>query len=121
MLCTQINCVTAAAATASTTASATAAGTATTTPMDCSQIDILTSSNLERMLHLLCTKAEVADVGTEVRRCFEALNKQGHFEVSPAVLSILQAEMQVCGQKLGHSRLTRSPWLVWRPPWKSTD
>lgn len=57
-------------------------------------IDILTSSNFERMLHLLCLQAGDGDAGAEVKRCFEALKDEGRFEVSDNILRILKAEMQ---------------------------
>lgn len=56
-------------------------------------IDILTSSNLERMLHLLCTQAE-EDAGAEVSRCFGDLKTKGFFQVSEAVLRVLRQEMR---------------------------
>ena len=60
-------------------------------------IDILTSSNLERMLHLLCLQASGGDAnaaGVEVARCFGDLAKERHFQVSDQVLEVLQSEMR---------------------------
>ena len=56
-------------------------------------IDILISSNIERMLHLLCAKnPEHADAGAEVDRCFKQLKSEGYFELSPGLLEMLRSE-----------------------------
>jgi threonine synthase len=56
-------------------------------------IDILISSNIERMLHLLCAKnPEMADAGAEVDRCFKQLKTEGYFELSPALFEMLNKE-----------------------------
>lgn len=56
-------------------------------------IDILISSNIERMLHLLCAKnPEMADAGAEVDRCFKQLKTEGYFELSPALFAMLNKE-----------------------------
>ena len=53
-------------------------------------IDILISSNIERMLHLLCAKnPEMADAGAEVDRCFKQLKTEGYFELSPPLFDML--------------------------------
>jgi threonine synthase len=56
-------------------------------------IDILISSNIERMLHLLCAKnPQMADAGAEVDRCFKQLKTEGYFELSPALFEMLNKE-----------------------------
>lgn len=62
-------------------------------------IDILTSSNLERMLHLLCQQAGV-DPGPEVARCFGALRTER--EHSCHMMGRTAAHLPSC---------PHSPWL----------
>ena len=69
-------------------------------------MDILVSSNLERLLYLLSE----GDCGY-VAGLMEQLNREGHYQVSPQLLERLQAEFDcACCDDAGAAEVIRRLW-----------